>query len=475
MAHLPLRRHARLAVEDDLEEVGASFPGRQVERSGRSLRLPDLAEEVRHAEGARRDEPGRDERDPEKDSRQRLELTESTGFARDVPGVVGARRELVREDADLPGARAGRAADEELGRQETRHAEGARGREGHRLRLGLEVVREAGRDEGDVEDVVPVLVLEEGEDDLVAVPLAGDDGARLEDDLDRLLEDPAGGVECRARGARQERLEVGGRGELPLPLAVVAAAGRLQDRGVSEAPRGRRELLRRPAVDEVDVREAVVPEELLLERPVLRRPEDAERRKELVEAGELREPLRLHVLELVRHDVAGVEELLQPRHVAPGAAHGARRPAQGGGVRIGVVDVDVGPEVLERGGEHRPELAAAEDSDGRHLGPPGGGASGPPRCPRAPFPGALRDARRASPRGRGRRARGSSRRTGPRSSPPRARWRTSPSGRRRASGRWRGGCRGRRARGSGPVRRGPEGSSAPRPCRAGGRHRPPRR
>ena len=57
--------------------------------------------------------------------------------------------------------------------------------------LRLEVVGEPGRDEGDVEDVVAVLVLEEGEDDLVAVPLPGDDRARLEDDVDRLLEDPA--------------------------------------------------------------------------------------------------------------------------------------------------------------------------------------------------------------------------------------------------------------------------------------------
>jgi hypothetical protein len=152
--------------------------------------------------------------------------------------------------------------------------------------------------------------------------------------------------------------------QAPLPFAIIAEAGRLEDETAGGLDFGRhlrgasRLLIWRH-------RDAEIANEALFDQAVLRHGECRGTGTQRLQAGEDLGGAGRDVLELVGDDVDLSGEGGERRLVVIGGDGLVRGDLEGRALRIGTVDV--GPEAEAGGGQrqHAAELAAAEDADGR--------------------------------------------------------------------------------------------------------------
>jgi hypothetical protein len=330
----------------------------------RRLRIrPEVAEEVRH--GPRPTQGGGAEGEAADGAEELLELVGLAGLERDVPGVVRARRELVGQER--PVTREEALHGHEPDRIEPlddayREAGGGRG----------DLVGDASRDDGDVEHVAVVGVLEGWEDAQLTRRAARDEHGELEREVDVRLED--------ARAAREERVR---RGEVvrivepALALAVVAEAGRLEDGGEADA---RHRCVQRLAIRherEGSDGDAEVGEEALLASAVLGDRQDRRVGTHRDVRGERRGRLCRDVLELERDDVDGGGESRQRLRIVVRLAHGEVSQREGRRVALRRPDGHAVAEASRGNGQHPTELSPAEDPDGGTGEDRGGGGGSP--------------------------------------------------------------------------------------------------
>src|SRR4051812_25863361 len=349
VAHLAAGPGFRLAVEVELD-VGEAAGGLPVGLAAG----PEVAQEVRHGGGA--EELRRAQRQAADGPQLLLELAGDAGVEGEVAGVVRARRQLVDQQAAVPG-------EEHLHGQHAGHPETLQDAAGDRHRLPRQPVGNGGRRGRDVEDVPVMAVLDHPEMGEGAVAPPGSHHGDLAVEIHEGLQDRLLAAEGAPGGLRLPR------GRDPhLPLAVVPPAGRLQHRRSAEGGQGGPEVVQRADGRERGDREAGAGQEPLLAQPVLGgvehgagRPHGSVLRGGLGGGGG-------DVLELEGDHVHAAGEIAHRVEVVVGGLDLAVGDLAGGGVVVGGEGVDPVAHAPRGDGEHAAELTAAQDPDSRAGG-----------------------------------------------------------------------------------------------------------
>src|SRR5436305_8232857 len=349
VAHLAAGTGVGLAVEVELD-LGEAAGSRPV----RLATGPEVAQEVRHGGGA--EELGRAQWQAADGPELLLELAGDAGVEGEVAGVVRARRQLVDQQAAVPG-------EEHLHGEHADHPQPLQDAAGDRDRLPLHSGGHGGRRGRDVEDMPVMAVLDHSEMGEGAVEPPGGHHGDLAVEIHEGLEDRLLAAEGGPGGLRLAR------GRDPhLPLAVVPPAGRLQHRRGAQCGEGGAEVVQRADGRERGDGEAGAGQEPFLAQPVLGgvehgagRPHGSVLRGGLGGGGG-------DVLELEGDHVHPAGEIAHRVEVVVGGLHLAVGDLAGGGVVVGGEGVDPVAHAPRGDGEHAAQLTAAQDPDGRAGG-----------------------------------------------------------------------------------------------------------
>ncbi|MMZ60417.1 hypothetical protein D1872_225080 [compost metagenome] len=288
-----------------------------------------------------------------------LELRGGAGLHRIMPRIMRTRGEFV--DEQFPVLR-----QKHFDRQQADgfHRFGNPG--GQALGLPQHRFLDAGRDDGQVQNIVHMNVLRHGKRADFPVRAAGSDDRQFLDERDELLQD-----KFRARAAQLGicRIDLLVGPDDPLAFTVVTAGGRLQDRRQAQAPDGLPQLLfaadlrirRHPGTGGLH--------RALLAQAMLRSIQQPAALRHVRLLLEQRRHLGVHVLEFVRDDIGALRQLAR-RLLVPVAGDDLLRYLAARRFRRRIERDEAVAQIAAGERHHAAELASAQYADrraGTHL------------------------------------------------------------------------------------------------------------